>query len=161
MKRTIAPLLAGLALAVVSCAHYSKMTEVRRESPSPLPTVWVVQAVDLEQRVPDPVTEKKLPEIITLLAGKYGVRAVADKAAVPAGESYALCSVWVREQPFNRSLDQYNSIAGLVTLADPASGRILARAVYSEESEESIRSFQRLYLVIDELIRNLAQSAGA
>jgi len=153
--------LIGLLVAVVSCSHFSSMTEVRRESKAPIPRVWLVRTVDLESRLPDPETEKKIPEIIGLLAGKYRVTVVTDRAAAPAGAPCALCSIWIREQPFNRSLDQYNSIAGLITLADPASGEILARAVYAEESEETIRSFQRLYAVLNELVKSLSASLAS
>ncbi|MBN2353096.1 MAG: hypothetical protein JXD23_11045 [Spirochaetales bacterium] len=153
--------LFSLLVAAVSCAHFSRLTEVRRESSAPIPRVWLVKAVDLESRVPDPETEKKIPEIIGLLAGKYRVAVITDQTAVPAGTSFALCSIWIREQSFNRSLDQYNSIAGLLTLADPATGTIIARAVYAEESEESIRSFQRLYAVLDELVKSLTPSLAS
>jgi hypothetical protein len=162
MKKKIMPFLSAavLFLALASCAHYAVMSDFKRESAAPLPRVWLIAAVDLDLRVPDPATEKKLPEILSLLAARYGVTVVTDKQFLKPGEPYAVCRLWIREQPFTLSLDQYNSITGLLTLSSPDTPAVLARAVYSEETEESIRSFRRLYLVLDELFKSTAPAVG-
>jgi hypothetical protein len=156
IRNKITVLLCGAILLVsFSCSHYSKLVEVSNDNPKPAPRVWLVKSISLEERVPDRDVEKKIPEMLALLGDKYNIKVVLEKSELPADKPYALLSLWIKEQSYNRSLDQYNSIAALLTLTAPDSVEILARAFYSEESEESIKSFQRLYLVLDDLYKAL------
>lgn len=161
MKRNRTWFLLGGCLLVLffSCAFHQKTVNAYRETGRPVPQNWVVGDVSLEQRVPDRELEKKIPEILAMLGAKYGMRIIPAEKAITPEEDCAHLSLWIKEQGYNRSLDQYNSIAALLTLCSE-DGEILLRTVYSEDTTESIKSFQRLLEVLDDILKATGQKAG-
>ena len=53
-----------------------------------------------------------------------------------------LKNLWVKEQSYTMSLDEYNSIAAILSITASGSGKTLLRAVYSEESASSTKSIK-------------------
>ncbi|RPJ07146.1 MAG: hypothetical protein EHM28_08185 [Spirochaetaceae bacterium] len=142
--------------SVTGCAHNEKLVEILPVNQIPVPKTWVVSAINLEQRVPDRELEKRIPEILSFLGDKYKITVHQSRETVQSGTTYVNCSIWIKEQVFSISLDQYTSVAAIITLTDPATNQILARALLSQESEMSLKSFNYLFSILDELVRALS-----
>jgi len=156
-----AVLLAAAAASLAACAYHSQFIEVRQDNPAPLPRVWKIRGIAVEQSVPDRELEARIPEVLSLIGATQGVTVLAAGAEEAAsGEPFALLDLWVKEKSYTRGLDQYNSITAFLTLIAPDGKEILARAVYSEDTEESIKSFQRLYIILNELVGAMGARAA-
>jgi hypothetical protein len=146
-----------VAVAVLSsCGTIEKkLVEVFTEDQKPAPKTWKINAINLEERMFYLGIKDTLPDTLIMLGSKYDIRILGQNEAAEDASDFLLCDLWVREKTYTKGLDTINSVTALLSLSDPQSKKVVVRALYTEESQDTLKSYQHLYLILEELFKNI------
>ena len=143
-------------ILVCSCAALPhRKTEIFLFSEDRLSDTWTIVSLSAEGGSSYPPVTNRLPEMLQSLGRKHGVTIHRREDSGIADPDALELTLWVREKDFTRSLENLNSITMIITLRD-RSGDLL-RAVYTEESRETVESAYHLYSITEKLVRALAR----
>ncbi len=144
------------AALLVSCGTINrKLVEVFADNKEPASLTWKINAINLEERMFYLGLKEKLPDTLIMLGSKRNIQILGQNETMPEGADYLLCELWIREKTYTKGLDTINSITALLSLSNPVSKKVVVRALYTEESEETLKSYQHLYEILEELFRNI------
>jgi hypothetical protein len=147
--------LLAAALAISCETINKKLVEVFADNKEPAPLTWKINAINLEERMFYLGLKEKLPDTLIMLGSKYNIQILEQNQNLPDGTPYLFCDLWIREKTYTKGLNTINSITALLSLTDPATKKVVVRALYTEESEETLKSYQHLYTILEELFRNI------
>ena len=136
---------------LASCTNLPSRTELFSDNQEEIPVLWLINDITLEQRIPDIELKEKIPDTLIMLGNKYEIQVIYNNTTQYNSTSHLLCTLWIREQEYTRGLDTYNSITVIITLINPQSQKVILRALHTEETEDSLKSFQHLFTILEEL----------
>ncbi len=139
-----------------SCGTINKkLVEVFNDEKKPISKIWKIGKINLEERMFYLGIKEKLPDTLIMLGSKFNIHILGQSETPMEGNDYLLCNLWVREKTYTKGLDTINSITALLSLSDPESKKVIVRALYTEESQETLKSYQHLYEILEELFKNI------
>ena len=148
--------LAVGTLLLFSCAAMPRArTQVYLSDTPPGSGSWTVAAIAVDHRTAADQIRVMLDDLLLPVSRSHGLPLVPE-----ARGDFGL-DVRVVERDFSRGLDMLNAMSVTLTVRESDTGRVVATAVYSEESRESLASFYHLHAVLDRLMKALSEKLRA
>jgi hypothetical protein len=148
-----------LAIVIASCALLPRRKlEVFTFSEDLLIDRWVIGSIPVGYDSAYDSPESQISEILQSLAEKYGMKILSHENSTDLKGEHGKIDVWIREKEFVKDLDTVNSITIILALNSAASGKEIMKAIYTEESHETIKSYYHLYSILEKLIKAVSKA---
>ena len=113
---------------------------------------WKIGSIQIEDRSVYDLPEAQIAGILQTLAEKRGIR-ISQEHSNNTDDNFGSIDLWIREKEFIRNLDTVNSITVILTFRDPRNSGEILKAIYIEESHETVESTYHLYSILERLIK--------